>query len=256
MDKYDKEQAYQLQDLWVALGLLTRLPLPARDWDDARPAALAAWAYPLVGLVVGAIAACVAYCAHKFGAPAMVTAGLALTAMIVITGAMHEDGLADSADGLWGGNSAERRLEIMKDSHIGAYGVIALILGLGLRWAALSALIAGGAIFAPLIAAAIISRSAMAYVMDIMPNARETGLSHMTGRPGKPATRITAGIAAVAALVGFGWSGLWLIAVAGLAILACAQIAQRKIAGQTGDILGATQQVTEIALLIAMTLAQ
>ncbi len=106
--------------------------------------ALAAWAYPLVGVVVGGLGAVTGALALWLGLPAPLAAGLVLLAMIAVTGALHEDGLADTADGFWGGWDRARRLEIMKDSQIGSYGVIALILSLGLRWSALGVLIAHG----------------------------------------------------------------------------------------------------------------
>jgi adenosylcobinamide-GDP ribazoletransferase len=242
----------KVEDIWVALGLLTRLPLPERDWDDARPAAMAAWAYPLVGLVVGLLACALGAVLLGIGLPAGMVAAVILLGLTMLTGAMHEDGLADAADGLWGGTSAERRLEIMKDSHIGAYGVIALIAGFALRWSALSALLATGWLWTPVLVAAITSRTAMAYVMDALPNARSSGLSSLTGRPGKTAIRIAAGISVAVAILGLGFSGLWVLLIAVLALFTCATIARHKIGGQTGDILGATQQVTEIAVLGAI----
>ena len=240
------------EDIWVALGLLTRLPLPARDWDNTRPAAKAAWAYPVAGLVVGLLACVVAAVLTRTGLPTGMVAAATLLGLTMLTGAMHEDGLADAADGLWGGTTPERRLEIMKDSQIGAYGVIALITSFALRWSALTALLAAGWLWTPVLVAAITSRAAMAYVMDALPNARASGLSSLTGRPGKPATRIAAGLSTVAVILGFGLSGLWLLPIAVMALAICATIARHKIGGQTGDILGATQQVTEIAVLGAM----
>ncbi|SHE48030.1 cobalamin-5'-phosphate synthase [Litoreibacter ascidiaceicola] len=248
MDKSDTAPA-KAEDIWVALGLLTRLPLPQRNWDGTRGAAKAAWAYPVAGLVVGLLACTFGAVLTRFGLPAGMTAAAILLALSLLTGAMHEDGLADAADGLWGGNTPERRLHIMKDSHIGAYGVIALITGFALRWSALTALLSAGWLWTPVLVAAITSRAAMAYVMDALPNARNSGLSSLTGRPGKPATRIAAGITAVAVLLGFGFSGLWLLVVATLTLFLCATLARYKIGGQTGDILGATQQATEITVL-------
>jgi adenosylcobinamide-GDP ribazoletransferase len=152
----------KVEDIWVALGLLTRLPLPEHDWDNTRPAAMAAWAYPLVGLLVGLLASTFAAILIRIGLPTGMVAAAILLGLSILTGAMHEDGLADAADGLWGGTTPERRLEIMKDSHIGSYGVIALVAGFALRWSALSALLAGGWLWSPVLVAAIISRAAMA----------------------------------------------------------------------------------------------
>lgn len=240
------------EDIWVALGLLTRLPLPARHWDATRPAALAAWAYPLVGLLLGLLAAAFGWLLLALGLPVDMTAAAILLSLTMFTGAMHEDGLADTADGLWGGTTPERRLEIMKDSHIGAYGTIALISGFALRWSALSALMSADYLWSPLLIAAMASRAAMASLMGALPNARSTGLSKLTGRPGKDAPRIAAGIATLATLLAFGLAGLWPLLFAAAALIVCRTIAQKKIGGQTGDILGATQQITEIAVLGAI----
>ncbi|MCL4143386.1 UNVERIFIED_CONTAM: hypothetical protein GTU68_038383, partial [Idotea baltica] len=168
-------------------------------------------------------------------------AGLTLATLIITTGAMHEDGLADSADGLWGGWTPARRLEIMKDSNIGAYGVIALILSLGLRWQALTLLIVVDALAPALIVTAVVSRAAMVPVMTYLPNARTTGLSHTVGKPTSKTALIACGLAAIIALIFLGFGALWLYFAAVLTTVTCAAIARAKIKGQTGDILGATQ---------------
>ena len=237
-------------DIVTALALLTRLPTPLPA--QFNRSAAAAWAYPLVGLVVGAIAALTGLVAISLGLPVTIAAGTILAAQVIITGAMHEDGLADTCDGFWGGWDPARRLEIMRDSHIGTYGVIALILSLGLRWIALSTLIATGHFTAAIIATAILSRAPMVAIMHALPHARADGLSHSTGRP----TRTTAGIAILIAVL----AGLMLLQsvfipvliVASLTTVAITAIARVKIGGQTGDVLGATQQLSEIAILATL----
>lgn len=248
MDNSDTS-AFRVEDIWAAFGLLTRLPLPHREWDEARPAAQAVWAYPFVGVVVALTTGAIAHVLAALGLPAGVVAAAALLTLSLLTGAMHEDGLADCADGLWGGFDRKRRLEIMKDSHIGAYGVIALIAGFALRWSALSALIAAGMIWTPLIVAAAMSRAGVVAVMATMPHARDTGLSHLTGRPNTTATGTALVAGVVIALIFLGFAAFWVLLAGAAATLACRQIAQAKIGGQTGDILGATQQVCEIVLL-------
>lgn len=248
MDNSDTN-AFRIEDIWVAFGLLSRLPLPERVWDDTRVPANAAWAYPLVGAVLAGLAGVLGYLLTLAGLPSGFVAAAVLLVFTFLTGAMHEDGLADAADGLWGGFERSRRLEIMKDSHIGAYGVIALIAGFALRWSALTALIGGGYLWAPLLAVAMGSRAAMVFVMASLPNARSTGLSHMTWRPGRAALTAALGLSAVTALICFGAGGLWLLVGGAIAALGCRQLALRKIGGQTGDILGASQQVTEVVLL-------
>ena len=180
MRKYDIRAA----DILLALVLLTRLPLPHLPKAAFKRQSAAVWAFPLAGLAVALPACLVAALALSLGLPPMVAAGLALAVQILLTGAMHEDGLADTADGFWGGFDKARRLEIMKDSQIGTYGVLALILGLGLRWMALAALLETAGPWL-LVGLAALSRAAMPVLMHGLPNARQAGLSHGVGRPGK-----------------------------------------------------------------------
>ncbi len=245
----------QGHDVAAALGLLTRLPVPVDGARAAARGAASAWAYPLAGVVVGLIAGGVAVVGGWLGLPGGLVAGLVLLATVMVTGAMHEDGLADCADGFWGGWDPARRLEIMKDSRIGAYGVIALVIGIGLRWVALTVLLNAGVVWVAVLVPAVASRAAMVWVMTALPLARRTGLSHAVGRPSPQAARVAVG---VAALVGFGltgWSLVLLAAVASLMVWGSMALARAKIGGQTGDVLGASQQVVEIAVLMALVAA-
>ena len=252
LQKRDTSSLVELADIWSALGLLTRLPVRVDTDAAAARGADAAWAYPLVGVVVALIAAIVASFALTLGVPAQIAAAILLFVQIMITGAMHEDGLADTADGLWGGWTTTRRLEIMKDSHIGAYGVIALILSLLIRWAALSVLLSVGGFWWMLIAIAALSRANTVALMGFLPNARDTGLSRSVGQPDQTTTAVAAGLAVAIALVAVTSHLFLLLLITALCALTCAAVARVKIGGQTGDILGATQQITEIALLIAL----
>lgn len=244
-DIFDKVIA----DVATALGLLTRLPLPRRP--DLSRGAAAAWAWPLAGLAAGAIGAGAIWLASAL--PAGIGAALGLAAMIMATGAMHEDGLADTADGLWGGWDRDRRLEIMKDSRIGAYGVIALILSLLARWSLLAGLIAAGTtVWAPLIGAAMLSRVPMIFLMALMDPARPGGLSGRVGQPPLSAAFTAAGLALAVAMLFGGGAAIGALVLALLVSLGLALIAQTKIGGQTGDILGASQQISEIAALAVM----
>ena len=128
----------QLGDVAQAIMLLSRLPVPFSATDRG---ARAAWAYPVAGIVLGGLSAIAAGLAHAAGLPAVICALVAVVTMVVTTGAMHEDGLADTADGLWGGWTPERRLEIMKDSHIGTYGVLAIVAAFAARMSVISVLI-------------------------------------------------------------------------------------------------------------------
>ena len=242
----------QLHDVPAALGLLSRLPIPVNESRVTARGARAAWAYPLAGLALALVAGAVAQIGLWLGLPAALVAGLTLATLIITTGAMHEDGLADAADGLWGGWDVAHRLEIMKDSHIGVYGVIAVGLGTGLRWQALTLIIGAGALWPALIVTAALSRAVMVPVMVHLPHARATGLSHAVGHPSRQTGLIALIIATLPALIFWHMTALWLLTVAALATLTCAALAKSRLNGQTGDILGATQQITDIAVLLTM----
>jgi adenosylcobinamide-GDP ribazoletransferase len=236
-------------DLPAALGLLTRLPVVVDGEKAMARGAASAWAYPLVGVMMGVGLAVITSVFLGLGIPSGITAALILAISVIATGAMHEDGLADSADGLWGGWDKARRLAIMKDSHIGVYGVCAIALALLIRWLALSTIVAFGIHWMALIAVATLSRTSMVVLMATMPNARDSGLSQTVGLAPTQTTWLAIGIGVMVA-VACGYAGM--ILVAAIATLACGLIARAKIGGQTGDVLGATQQIAELAVLVAI----
>lgn len=235
-------------DFSLALALLTRLPVHVSSFERG---AHAAWAYPLVGLLTGGVAGLGGLAALWVGLPTPLGALIALFILIVPTGAMHEDGLADTADGLWGGWDRARRLDIMKDSHIGTYGVIALLLSISGRWAAIWMLFESspGMALAGLLVAPMLSRATMPALMAALPHARDHGLSHSTGRPTVATAALGIALAAILGLFLLGWGIVGALFWAAIVTIVMGRIAQAKIAGQTGDILGATQQITEIAVL-------
>lgn len=245
-----RKNDFKAMDILLALVLLTRLPLPHLHKSRFGRQAHAVWAFPLAGLIVGLLALATAQLALGWWSPA-IAAGLALAVQVLVTGAMHEDGLADTADGLWGGFDRARRLEIMKDSHIGTYGVLALGLGCGLRWVTLTALLSAGMIWA-LVVMAVLSRAAMPVMMACLPHARDTGLSHSVGRPNR--AHVVAGVVLALGL-GIFCIGVTAVAVGLLlvpVVLGLRALARAKIGGQTGDILGATQQLCDIAAGLAL----
>ena len=157
-----------IDTLHLAFVFLTRLPLP-RLREPVAPVGLALWAAPLVGVVIGAGMAVVWTVAHTAGLTAPVAAGLALGTGLLLTGGLHEDGLADVADGFWGSHRRERRLEILRDSRLGTYGALALILILGLRWAALSgASVPDGAL--ALLVAPALGRATLPLTLALLPS--------------------------------------------------------------------------------------
>lgn len=239
------EIARRAQELLLAMVFLTRLPLGRLLPDRVIPLHRCLWAFPLAGAAVGAVAAL----PLLMNAPLLVTASLALALSVWLTGGLHEDGLADFADGM-GGRDREARLTIMRDSRIGSYGAQALVLSSLVRW---SAIAAAGPV--AVIAAAIGGRLALVVLMAAMRPARSDGLGHAAGRPGGVMVLVAAAIALIVifaiATPTQAVAGLLLGAAAAAAV---ALIAQRRLGGQTGDVLGAAAVLTECAVLIGFAL--
>ena len=235
----------------AAMAFFTRLPVDPRARDDWKLAD-SAWAFPLVGAGIGAAAALVFLLAQLLGLSGWPAGLLAVFASVAITGALHEDGLADTGDGLFGSHDREARLAIMRDSRHGSFGVLAIVLSVLLRAAALAAIgdvIHGGL---ALIAAHAASRAPLPAVMRALPAARADGLSAMAGTPGTTGVAAAAAIGAIVTLTALGpMRGAISLCLAGLAIFAVALFARRQVGGYTGDILGAIEQVGEIVILLA-----
>lgn len=236
----------RLAELRAALMLLTRLPV----WPGEAPPALsrALWAFPPAGLAVGAVAALVWSAAVALGLPGAMSAILAVTALAMATGGLHEDGLADCADGFWGGRDPARRLEIMRDSRIGSYGALALVLSLALRVSGMVAAGAGAGLAMLVLSGT--SRAAPAVLLAALPPARSDGLGRRAaGGPGEalPGALIAAGLGGLC-LLPLGVATALAVAMAMVgAVTVLALIARARIGGQTGDVLGAGQQIAEIA---------
>ncbi|MGB0904389.1 MAG: adenosylcobinamide-GDP ribazoletransferase [Mangrovicoccus sp.] len=242
----------QLADISAAFGLLTRLPIKV-DTDHAlRRGAAAAWAYPLVGIAVAGIASCLIFAMMTLGLSPLSAAFLGVILQVLITGALHEDGLSDCADGIFGAWTRADRLRILRDSRIGAYGAIALILSLGLRISLIGDIAGQAKWVGGLIAAAVISRAAMVWVMTNLPHARRRGLAARVGRPRKATAYLGVALAIGGGLLLIGVPALVLALFAGLTATSFARLAKARLGGQTGDVLGATQQLTEISCLICL----
>lgn len=242
-----------MADIAVAFSLLSRLPVPLSPETANQRAVYAVWAYPLVGAVLGVIASALALALFRAGIAEGPVAGLALLAMAMLTGGLHEDGLGDSADGLFGGRDKAHALEIMRDSRVGAYAVTALVLISLILWSALTELVTSGAFIATFVFAAMMSRAIMGLVMILLPLARQDGLSALTGRPSLSTVLIGFAISIAAGWLLIGLNAL-LLTLAGLAVASLLwQLALRKIGGQTGDVLGATQKLSETAILVLAT---
>ncbi len=240
----------QVADLGEAIGLLTRMPITS---DGAR-GAKAAWAWPVVGALVGFLAAAGAGIVLLLGFSEWIASGVALAVLIILTGAMHEDGLADCADGFWGAYDPETRLNIMADSRIGTYGMIALILSLMLRWSLIDAVFTAGYLFGPLIVAAALSRVPMVVLMQWLPPARESGLSARVGRPTQDTLILSGAAALLIALLFVGFAAVPAALAAAGICWGIMWVARAKIGGQTGDVLGASQQIAEIGVLAALVI--
>ncbi|OUJ16230.1 hypothetical protein HK27_05090 [Acetobacter orientalis] len=256
------------QDLASGLGLLTRLPVmgllsPAqRNSTAAWPLARSLWCWPLVGAGIGAITGGLGYVLqsglHLATLPAVT---LALAAQTALTGGFHEDGLADMADS-YGANTRARKLEIMRDSRVGSYGVIALCLSFLVRAGALAALPAATLIPA-LALAGLLARAALLWVPACLPPARPDGLARSLSPLPKTAFGVAQGITVVAyALWAWWWAGavahtaLALMlppAGAALAVLCLSHAAKKHLGGYTGDVLGATATLADCLTLAALT---
>ena len=243
-----------LDDLSAAVALLTRLPAGrARAAEPAR----AVRAYPLAGLLVGLIGGGAFWLASALGLPPAAVGLIAVGATILATGAFHEDGLADVADGFGGARDRDRKLAIMRDSRIGSFGVIALLLSIGLRAAALAAIASNGAsaaaALAALVAAHALARAALPPIMALLPLARDTGLAAATGRPDKAAvwTGLALGVVIAVIALDSGAAVLALILAAAAAAVV-ALLARAQIGGYSGDVLGAAAQAAETAVLLGL----
>jgi adenosylcobinamide-GDP ribazoletransferase len=191
--------------------------------------------------------------------PVLLTAAAAIAALVITCGALHEDGLADAADGFYGGGNPERRLEIMKDPRIGAYGVIALVFAMLLRTIALAALLQTGIFSAAagLIAAVAAGKMALVWHWTELPSARTGGTADRAGTPTEDAASFAlisgAAVALALALIFRGFTPTVIAsAFAALAAIGFRTLSHAKISGHTGDTLGAATLVAEIAFLTGL----
>ncbi|MGO8797579.1 MAG: adenosylcobinamide-GDP ribazoletransferase [Roseiarcus sp.] len=255
------------RDLLACLRFFSRLPLPELPFEQGAGGMAdlprLAWMVPVAGAVLSAIGALALGLADGLGLPPLVCAGLAIGVLVILTGALHEDGLADLADGFGGGATRERKLEIMRDSRVGAYGATALALSLILRVAAVSALLdrSLGVAAAGLILAGAASRAASLAPLALLSPARADGLGAGAGRlDGARALAAGGSALVIALLLGLGVVGLGraalALALALAAALAVAGLARRQIGGQTGDVAGAAQQMAEIACLCGLLIGR
>lgn len=246
-----------------SLRFLSRVPVPVLGPLD-NPARLPdlsrdAWAMPVAGAVIGLAGAAALWLTAWLGLPPLPAAALAVTVGVAVTGALHEDGLADTADGLAAGGSAERRLAVMRDSHIGAAGAAALVLSLILRVSALAAIAELSATIAAaaFVAANAVSRAAAMAPLALLPPARTDGIAVAAGRPTAGGFTSAAAAAVVLALLIGGAETGMAATLAGLAAAAVAvrlllRLMRATLGGGTGDVAGAAEQAAACAFLLAV----
>jgi adenosylcobinamide-GDP ribazoletransferase len=235
----------------VAAAFFTRLPVVPERLGPWRLAD-SAWAFPLVGAGIGLVAALALLLAQMIGLGSWPAALLSVSAGLALTGALHEDGLADTADGFVGGHDHATKLAIMRDSRHGTYGVLAIVVSVLLRVSSIAAI--GDILHAgpALIAAHAASRATLPGALWRLPPARSEGVGAAAGRPGAPGIITAATIGAVIALAALGpLRGLIALCLLGVTVFAAAGVARRQIGGHTGDVLGALQQIGEIVMLLA-----
>jgi adenosylcobinamide-GDP ribazoletransferase len=251
------------RDLFLALSFYTRLPVgwlavpePAAAADSAPPQsrlAEAARAFPLAGLVIGLAGGLAYWIAARMGLSGLLAALLAVAATGALTGALHEDGWADFADGLGCRGDRIRKLAAMKDSHIGSFGVLALIFGTGIKVVALAMLFTPDRVATALVAAHVLGRAVLPLAMRSLPLATAQGLAVMAGRPTAQGVYVALGLGfAISFFAVFLPAAIVALIVAIVAAALVGAIAKRQFGGYTGDVLGAIEQVAEIAVLINM----
>jgi adenosylcobinamide-GDP ribazoletransferase len=238
-------------DVGLAIALLTRIPMPHRD-DASDRMARAQRAFPLVGAVIGLAIGLSERCFLAIGIPELAAAALALGAGAVLTGALHEDGLADVGDGFGGGRDREAKLAIMRDSRLGTYGALVLLVSFAAKFSALASLPVTEIIPA-LVVAHTLARAAIPVLAANMPFARDDGLGKSAGRPDGATAIIAVAIAIVTALLCLPvWDATLAVLVTAAATAAMAMLAWRQIGGLTGDVFGAVEQIAETAVLLML----
>lgn len=240
-----------LAEFLAAFTLLTRLPVGRFDGARAHNAfAGAVWAYPIVGVVIGSIGATVYLLSAEIGLPPAFAAICAIAAMALATGALHEDALADMADGFGGGRSRAHKLEIMRDSRLGTFGVLALVLSVAARAAAVTSIAVPSKVAVALIVSGSLARGAMLVPVILLPPARVDGLGAGLRTTGK--ARHLVGLVLSATFVFVLLPPTAAASAAATTVLIAlwlSILSWRQIGGYTGDALGATEVIAECATL-------
>lgn len=254
-----------VEGLWTdivrSIGFLSRLPISDSHFagHDGSMSRMVR-AFPVAGFLIALPAAAIFSLVLAVGHQPLLAAFLALGVQALVTGALHEDGLCDTVDGLGGGKDRERALEIMRDSRIGAFGAVVLIVTFGIRASALAAI---GMLLSPsaagfaLAAIGALSRAALVWHWSQLPPARRDGVAASSGMPDGQSVTMALGLGALAVIVFiWPWSGLLPVLVtliaSGIATWSFTRHIGRRLGGHTGDTIGAAQQISEIAALAAL----
>ncbi len=235
------------REIRLAIGFFTRLPFKSPSGRTAE----AARAFPIAGAIIGLIGSLIYLLAMQIGLSGLLAALLAVAATVIVGGALHEDGLADFADMLGVRGDRERKLSVMRDSRIGSYGVLALGFATAIKVGALVALGEPGLVAGALITAHAMGRATLPIIMRSLPLARADGLAVEAGKPSAAATYQGLGVALLISAFACGpGPALVSLVVAIVAAFLVSEIARRQIRGYSGDVLGAAQEVAQLAIVI------
>jgi len=239
-----------LKSILFAFYQLTRLPLPAITFDEVACGKSTAF-FPLVGLSLGAVMTALAW-AVRLIYPAQVEAALLVVGMVVLTGGVHLDGFMDSIDGLFSGRSRERKLEIMRDSRAGAFGVVGVVCLLLLKYCLWLDLI-GNELTRILLVVPALSRWGMTIAISMFPYARNDGLGKVYAlNTGAKELSESTFLAVIIAGFLMGLTGVWLILICAAITCLAGLLITKKLGGLTGDVYGFINEILEVALLLAV----
>ena len=241
-----------INDFLFAVEFLSRIPVPKNDAFANRPLAEVVWAFPLVGVIIGGSAGLVFLVMLKLGLTPLVCGLFAVITQIFITGGLHEDGIADVADGFGGGHALGEKLKIMRDSQLGTYGVLALVSSFIIRAGLIAGMTTPIMSVLALMTAGAVSRSLVVLAMNKLEMVRKDGLAIRERKPKNEAMYSAMGLGATLAFIFLGANGWVVLAVAFTTTIMVCALANYQIGGQTGDVLGAVQQISEIAVLISI----
>jgi adenosylcobinamide-GDP ribazoletransferase len=239
------------REVRLALGFFTRLPLKSPPGLTGGQVGEAARAFPVAGAVIGLIGSAIYLLAVEIGLSGLLAALLAVAATVVAGGALHEDGLADFADMLGVRGDRARKLAVMRDSRIGSYGVLALGFAVAIKVGALVGLGEPRLVAGALVTSHVMGRAVLPVIMRSLPLARADGLAHGAGKPTSAGMYQALGLGLLLSAFACGPGAALVSLVVGVvAAYLVSEIARRQIGGYTGDVLGAAQEVAQLAILI------